>query len=79
MGFPFKGASTIIDGETLRVIDCEIMPDVVIENRMPGKVIFMKHGNPIVVCGSGLLMLTKVVNGKGESVLPFKRFRLQFH
>lgn len=78
VGFPFKGASSYIDGEMYRVLDCEIENDVVIENRCPGKVLFVKNGLPVVVCGKGLLRITKLVNIDGQESLPLKRYRIRF-
>ena len=79
IGFPFKGASTLADGILYRIIDCSIEQDVDIVNRPIGKVIFVKDGCPVVICGKGLLKLTDVrVDGTQDNVLPFKKFRLRF-
>lgn len=77
VGYPFKGASTMMEDEIIRIIDAEIYPDVKIENRQVGKVIFIEHGAPVIICGSGLLKITSAVSEDGESVLPFKKFRVR--
>jgi len=77
VGFPYKGASTSINGERLRIWDAETTSDLTIENRAPGKVLFVSDGFPTVVCGSGLLRITRMTDQKGESVLPLKRARLR--
>lgn len=79
VGFPFKGASTIVDSALYRVFDCQIESDVEIIDRPIGKVIFVRDGCPIVICGKGLLRLTDVrMDGIQENILPFKKFRLRF-
>lgn len=79
VGYPYLGASTLVNGTLARVQEVEIMQDVTIENRVPGKVIFVKDGNPVIVCGKGLL---KIVAGTfdetGASLLPLTKFRSRF-
>lgn len=78
-GFPFKGATTKMDGIQVRVLESEVIQDVVIENRMPGKVIFMKEGLPIIVCKEGLLKITSMQdNINNTELLPMKKFRVRF-
>jgi len=78
VGYPYKGASAILDSVTVRVFCADVLPDRVIENRSPGKVIFVQDGYPVVVCGSGLLLLRSVQKEDGQSVLPLKKFRSRF-
>ena len=78
VGYPYKGAYSWVDDEKLRIIDCETMKDVVIENRTPGKILFMEEGKPVVVCGKGLLHLTQVTNDEGVDMLPLQKFRIRF-
>lgn len=79
LGFPYKGACTRLDGETFRILDCEALPDVIIENRTAGKVIFIQDGLPVIVCGSGLIKICQMhKEGSSESALPLPRFRLRF-
>lgn len=75
---PYKGASGILSGATIRIFKALARPDVKIENRSPGKVVFVDANLPVVVCGSGLLMLTEVQDEHGESMLPLKSFRSRF-
>jgi len=79
VGSPYKGASAILNDSTIRVIKAQVREDVKIENRTPGKVIFVENNSPVVVCGSGLLALIDVRDEQGESVLPMKKFRSKFH
>lgn len=78
VGTPYLGASSELNGEIVRIMDADIFPDKQIINRDPGKIIFMEHKKPVVVCGTGLLKLTIIKNDKGESMLPLKSFRSRF-
>ena len=78
LGFPFKGAYTTIDHQKFRVLDCKVVEDVRVENRCPGKVLFMSDDNPIVVCGNGMLQITKLMTDDGLDYLPLKKYRTRF-
>ena len=79
VGFPYKGAATTIDGQLFRIRECEALPDVNIENRDVGKIIFSTDGLPIVVCGNGLLKVQRLtLDGSEACVLPLPRFRTRF-
>jgi len=78
VGTPYLGASSKLNSEIVRILDADIFPDKNIINRNPGKIIFMEHKKPVVVCGTGLLKLTNIQNEKGESMLPLKSFRSRF-
>ncbi|PHV11151.1 methionyl-tRNA formyltransferase [Chitinimonas sp. BJB300] len=78
VGFPYLGATTTVDNQLLRVQSASAVADVHIENRMPGKIIFKtKNGNPVVVCGEGLLQLNSVLTESGE-VFKMNKFRTRF-
>ena len=55
VSFPYKGAFTSLNGETLRIFSARVVPDLLVINRTPGKVWKIENGNPTVLCGSGLL------------------------
>lgn len=79
VGFPYKGASTIIEGKKARVLDAEVVDDVFIENRIPGKVFFISSGIPSIVCGSGLLRILSLYDEEdNRSLLPITKLRLRF-
>lgn len=78
VGFPYKGAYTMLEEVKIRIIDVNLLEDVVIENRVSGKLIFYKENKPVFVCGRGLLQITNAVYDKsGENVFPFKKFRIK--
>jgi methionyl-tRNA formyltransferase len=62
VGFPYGRAETILNGNVIKVDDVELVDDVEIEDRERhlGKVIFMQAGQPVIVCRSGLIKLTKI-------------------
>jgi methionyl-tRNA formyltransferase len=76
---PYKGAATFINGlQKVRILEVELESDVRIENRDVGKVIFIKNNFPVIVCGSGLVRLLKVIDDKTqEDLLPLKNFRIR--
>lgn len=78
VGEPYRGASAILNNSLVRIINAEVVPDVRIENRIPGKVIFMEGGMPVVVCGKGLLKLSDIRDEQGQAVLPLTSFRTKF-
>ncbi|MDP2067238.1 MAG: formyltransferase family protein [Burkholderiaceae bacterium] len=78
VGHPYLGAATKLNGKIIRIFQAKVIDDVKIENRSPGKVIFMKDEFPIVVCGQGLLMIKNAKNGDGQSALPLNSFRSRF-
>lgn len=79
VSYPYKGASAVLNGSMVRITKASALADIVIENRSPGKVIFMESDFPVVVCGRGILMLQEIRNEQGDSVLPLKYFRSRFY
>lgn len=79
VGFPYKGAKTTLAQREIRVHEVEIYPDVKIENRAPGKTIFLDTGKPVVACGSGLIkVLEATYSDSGKPLLPLSRFKCRF-
>jgi len=80
VGYPYRGAKIRYGHKYMRVWDAEAIDDVSIENRQPGKVIFVNNGCPVVVCGKGLLKLSHVTDDSEDkkAVLPLKNFRVRF-
>ena len=79
VGFPYKGAKSKVGDHFVRILEANIMDDVDIVNRHPGKVIFLLHGCPVVVCGKGLLKITKMVDAiSGKDLLPINQLRIKF-
>lgn len=79
LGFPYKGASSILNNKLVRILEAEISDDIKIENRHPGKVIFKEDDNPVVVCGRGLIKIKSIEdNETGLQLLPLRKFRTRF-
>lgn len=79
VGSPYMCASSFMNGEHVKILRVSEVPDVAIENRAPGKIIFLLGGLPVVVCGEGLLMIEELVSADSrKSLLPIKKFRTRF-
>lgn len=79
VGFPYKGASTLVNGKLARIFAIEEMDEVVIENRAPGKVIFVKDSYPVVVCGRGLVKIKTLIDDEnGANLIPLRSLRSRF-
>lgn len=79
VGEPYSAAFSLLDGNKVRIFDAEIEKDVQIENRSAGKVIFISNAQPIVVCGSGLIRITKMIDdGTKSSLIPFTKIKSRF-
>jgi methionyl-tRNA formyltransferase len=55
VGYPYKGAFTTWGNTRYYIKDSFVVEDVVVENRVSGKVLFNNDISLIIVCGSGLL------------------------
>ena len=79
VGKPYAGARCTINGREAVLEDVEAIADVDVVNRDIGKVIFVREGYPVVVCGSGLLSIHKGhYVPDGSSILPMSKFRSRF-
>ncbi|PKA82112.1 methionyl-tRNA formyltransferase [Ulvibacter sp. MAR_2010_11] len=75
---PYDSAKAVVNGKMYRIVDCTVVPDVVIEYRDVGKVIFKVEEKPVVVCGEGLLRLDLILNEDGMVEKFTNQFRLRF-
>jgi methionyl-tRNA formyltransferase len=79
VGTPYKGALTLVNGKPARIVTAQCLPDVRIENRQFGKVVWTDGSYPVVVCAEGLLRITGLIDDQSdESLLPLERFRTRF-
>jgi methionyl-tRNA formyltransferase len=74
LGFPYTGAKTTIEKQTIILSEVKAIEDINIVNRKPGKVIFMEEGNPIIVCGKGLLKIIEM-KSLDSKVIQLSKFR----
>lgn len=75
VGYPYNGAKSSIDGIELTILESELYEDLKIINNIPGKIFFIINNEPVVVCGSGLLKLTNVVERKTNQPYFFNKTR----
>lgn len=85
---PFPGAWTKLShqsallptGDQFWVDDCSVFPDVRIEDRQPGKTFGIQDGDPIIVCGNGLLRVTAMRTGSKADIdaLPWSLMKARF-
>jgi|SRR5690554_6648050 len=80
VGYPFQGASSLLNGSRVRVLSAETHDDVKVEARSShlGKLIFMENGSPIIVCGQGLLKITHMVDEDTLEKIEKLPFRSRF-
>ncbi len=78
LGPPYAGARAHMAGRVV-VLDAAVEEDdLVFETRQPGKVWRLTEaGEPVVVCGAGMLRLTRVLED-GENLIPMSRLRVRF-
>ena len=78
VGYPYDNAKAYLNDEIVKILDVEIVEDVVVEHRERhiGKVIFIKEGMPVVVCGDGMIGL-KEIRDKNDNEM-FINFRSRF-
>ena len=78
VGFPYKGAFSILDGKKVRILSANEINDLVIENRDCGKTIFNIDKFPVIICGDGLLQITEAVyDDTQNNIFPLKHFRIR--
>ncbi|AOT70023.1 formyltransferase family protein [Geosporobacter ferrireducens] len=78
VGYPYSGAKTYLNNKIITIDDAEEELDIVVENRDVGKVVFLRDGYPVVVCGKGLLKIIKARFLDESSILPFNTLRSRF-
>ncbi len=80
VGFPYRGAMAKLNGQRINIKSASVFGDVDIEIRTIGKVIFIIHDCPVVVCGEGLLKITEAYFIKtGLSIIPFLQINSRFN
>ena len=79
VGSPYMGASSVLGSRKVRIYEAEQFEDKKIENRTAGKIIFISGDCPVIVCGKGLIRITKMsYDDTKENSLPLKFFRARF-
>jgi methionyl-tRNA formyltransferase len=77
--YPYAGAKSFLAEEEIRIFDAKVSKEnPTIVNRTPGKIWKLVNGVPVVICGKGLVELTKVSGNNGRSVLPITKLKQRF-
>ena len=77
-GPPYEGATTLMGSELLRVVDAQLLDyDLRIINRDAGKVMEVRNDGIVVVCGQGLLLLTRLESLGGRPYV-LRKVRARF-
>ena len=76
LGYPYSGATTSYDGELIYIREVEITPDINIVQRPEhvGKIWKLRKGHPYIICGAGMLKITKAYDKSGTPFV-FNRLR----
>ncbi|HNP32722.1 MAG TPA: formyltransferase family protein [Flavobacterium sp.] len=78
-GYPFTGAKCILDGRIVIIEQAFSLQELIIENRQAGKVIFIEDSLPVIVCGEGLIKISKAFyEDTQKSILPLTKFKSRF-
>lgn len=78
-GYPYLGAKTRAQGAVFTLLEGHTVQDVKIEDRSPGKVIFVRDGQPHVVCGDGIYCISRLLDSAGNDAIPLRAFRTRFY
>lgn len=78
VSFPYLSARSRVEGKEVIIEEVEVVNDLVIENRNVGKVLLQCNSFPVVICGTGLLMLKKVYDKDGKEILFNNKLRIRF-
>lgn len=74
VGWPYQGAKASYESKIITVDEANVIRDLKIENRSPGKIWSVENGRPEVVCGRGMIELISTRDSNGSDV-EFKKMR----
>lgn len=80
LGFPYFGARIRTKEEVYILEQAQVERDVFVERRRQhvGKIIFIDRGCPVVVCGTGLVRMVRILDLDGQPITSFN-FRTRFN
>ncbi|MBD3170557.1 MAG: hypothetical protein GF307_13820 [candidate division Zixibacteria bacterium] len=77
LGFPFTGAKTRYDGREIVVEEVEVLAGKYkFELNQPGKIFNINGNQPLVLCGDGLIKITRASEANGEPAV-FDRLKVR--
>lgn len=77
LGDPYMGAYVLLGDRRVHVLAARTRPDIPFVGRDPGKVWRIEDDGPVVVCGSGMVQFTSMVDDAGHNVIV-DRVRTRF-
>ena len=77
VGYPYAGAMTTYEGETIIIEEVEEIEDLNFINRTVGKIFKIDSGEPIVLCSKGLIKIKKAFYHKSSVQVEFKKVRVR--
>jgi methionyl-tRNA formyltransferase len=78
VSFPYTGAFSYYESKKVYVLRSEIEKDVKFAKRDPSKIWKIDREKPIVICGKGMIRLTKIVD-ENENDISFNFIRRRFN
>ncbi len=76
LSYPYKGAKTIVGDIVVRILECCVEEDINFSKRQPGKVWKLEDCGATIVCGKGLVKVSKAVDEEGN-IYVFKKLRIR--
>jgi methionyl-tRNA formyltransferase len=74
---PYDGAKFYMNNEVVKVLSSEVIKDVNITNRVPGKLFRINGNRAIVVCGIGLLEVSNCFYVANNQKVKFEKLRVR--
>jgi len=78
VSFPYTGAFSYYESKKVYALRSEIEKDVKFAKRDPGKIWKIDREKPIVICGKGMIKLSKIVDEDGNDI-SFNFIRRRFN
>jgi len=78
LGRPYQPAKSYMNDQEVIICSAEVYKNLTLEHRHVGKVLMVEGGCPVVICGRGLIKITKMTCKSGNELIPFKSFRVRF-
>jgi methionyl-tRNA formyltransferase len=77
VGFPYMGACTTYDERVIRISQATVCEDLSIVNRVAGKIFKIEKDQPVVVCGTGMIIITEAKYDRTEDHVVFSKLRVR--
>jgi methionyl-tRNA formyltransferase len=74
---PYDDAKFYLNNEVVKVLQSEVVKDVNIANRVPGKLFRINGNSAIVVCGNGLLEVSNCSYVANNQKVKFEKLRVR--